>query len=281
MSFTPVVPLAGIAGWRFLQRTQASQQAAFEKSGEIQRDVAYFTENIAKVKTAEDLVADRRLLKVALGAFGLDSEIDKKAFIRKILEEGTTETSSLANRLTDKSYYQLSAAFGFGDSSGSQTATAGFAAKITAAYKTRAFEVAVGETNDNMRLALNFQREIASLAAKDNASWFSVLGSKPLRSVMEKALGLPKEFSQLDIDRQKEILVDKVEKLFGSDKLAVFQDTAIVGKVIDRFLARAQVEEGATSGTSSASAALALLQGMTSSSSASSSGILNLITSNG
>ncbi len=281
MSFAPVVPLAGIAGWRFLQRTQESQQAAFEKSAEVQRDVAYFTENIAKVTTAEELIADRRLLKVALGAFGLDSEIDKKAFIRKILEEGTTDTTSLANKLTDKSFYQLSVAFGFGESSGPQTGTAGFAAKITSAYKTRAFEAAVGETNDNMRLALNFQREIATLAAKDNASWYTVLGSKPLRSVMEKALGLPKEFSQLDIDKQKDILIDKVETLTGGDTLAVFSDTAVVSKVIDRFLARAQLEEGVTTGTSSASAALTLLQGMNSSSGASSSGILNLIASNG
>ena len=45
------------------------------------------------MKSAADLVADRRLLKVALGAFGLEGEIDKKAFIRKVLEEGTDRPS--------------------------------------------------------------------------------------------------------------------------------------------------------------------------------------------
>ena len=90
-------------------------------------------------------MADRQLLKVALGAFGLDSEIDKKAFIRKILEEGTTAPTALANRLTDKSYHKLSAAFGFGDPGGANTGDDGFAAKIVEAYKTRAFEAAVGE----------------------------------------------------------------------------------------------------------------------------------------
>ena len=83
---------------------------------------------------------------MALGAFGLDGEIDKKAFVRKILEEGTTDPASLANRLTDKSFHKLSAAFGFGDTGGARTGEAGFAAKIVEAYKTRAFEAAVGDS---------------------------------------------------------------------------------------------------------------------------------------
>ncbi len=165
MSFQPTIPLAGIAGWRFLQRTQATQEAAFEKGAELKRDIAYFEEKIGSITTPAELVADRRLLKVALGAFGLDSEIDKKAFIRKILEEGTTAPTALANRLTDKSYYKLSEAFGFGDLGGAKTADIGFAAKIVEAYKTRAFESAVGDSNNNMRLAMNFRREIAELAA--------------------------------------------------------------------------------------------------------------------
>ena len=147
---------------------------------------------------------------MALGAFGLESEIDKKAFIRKVLEEGTTDPASLANRLTDKSLDKLAAAFGFGDAGGARTGEAGFAAKIVAAYKTRAFEAAVGEADNNMRLAMNFRREIAELAkGAEGGSWFAVLGSKPLREVFEKAFGLPSQFGQIDIDQQREVLRDK------------------------------------------------------------------------
>ena len=35
MSFQPTIPLPGIAGWRFLERTQASQQAAFNVGNAI------------------------------------------------------------------------------------------------------------------------------------------------------------------------------------------------------------------------------------------------------
>lgn len=277
MSFQPVVPLAGIAGWRFLERTQAAQQAAFEKGPEVQRDVEYFQEKIGSITSAADLVADRRLLKVALGAFGMETEIDKRAFIRKVLEEGTLDPASLANRLTDKSFRKLSAAFGFGPGEGPNTADAGFAAKITDAYKARAFEAAVGGVDNNMRLAMNFRREITTLASvgTDGASWYNVLGSKPLREVFEKAFGLPSSFSQLDIDRQRDILADKAGALFGTDTLAAFRDPAAIEKLTDRFLARAQIEDGPSS-TSPASLALSLLQ---SSSASGSNGILSLLAS--
>jgi Protein of unknown function (DUF1217) len=277
MSFQPVVPMSGIAGWRFLQRTQEKQQATFANDAELKREIAYFDEKIGSVTSAADLVADRRLLKVALGAFGLQDDIGKKAFIRKVLEEGTTAEDALAVRLTDPAYKKLSAAFGFGDAGGARTGAAGFAPSITAAYRTRAFETAVGDVNDNMRLALNFQREIAGLAEGEGKSWYSILGSKPLREVVDKAFGLPKAFAQLDIDKQVEILKDKSSALFGSESLTVFQDQALVGKLIDRFLARAQIEDGVTA-TGPAANALALLQGMNSSSG--SSGIWNLLASN-
>ena len=277
MSFQPVVPLPGIAGWRFLERTQGAQQAAFEKGPELQRDLAYFQEKIGEVGSAADLVADRRLLKVALGAFGLEGEIDKKAFIRKILEGGTTDPAAMANRLTDKSWSKLTAAFGFGDPGGAKTGQVGFAPAIAAAYKTRAFEAAVGDADNNMRLAMNFRREIAELAKGAGGSWYSVLGSKPLRQVIEKAYGLPTAFGQIDIDQQRDVLMDKTSALFGSDALSAFQDPAAVEKVINRFLARAQIEEGAI-GNSPASAALTLLRSMND---GGSQGLLNLLASRG
>ena len=277
MSFQPTIPLAGIAGWRFLERTQGAQQAAFEKGAALQRDIAYFQEKIGSVQSAADLVADRRLLKLALGAFGLEGEIDKKAFLRKILEGGTTDPASLANRLTDKSWYKLAEAFGFGDLGGARTGETGFAAKIVAAYKTRAFEVAVGEASNDMRLAMNFRREIAELAKGEGGSWYSVLGSKPLRQVMEKAFGLPKAFGQIDIDQQREVMRDKAGAMFGTDALTAFQDPANVEKLITRFLARAQIEAG-VSATSPGAGALVLLQSMND---GGSQGLLNLLASRG
>jgi hypothetical protein len=279
MSYQPQVPVSGIAGWRILQRSQETQRAAFDNSADIKSDIAYFEKNIGSVGSTTELMADRRLLKVALGAFGLDEWIDRKAFVRNVLEEGTTEPDSLANKLTEPNFKKLSAAFGFGDAKGAQTATAGFAATITEAYRTRAFEAAVGEADEDMRLALNFKREIADLAGEEGekgGSWYSIVGSKTLSKVAQYAFGLPTDsFGTLDVDRQREILMKKCDALFGSSDLSVFQDPDNVNKFIDRFLARSQLENGSTNTTGS-SPALTLLQ---SSGSSGSQGLLNLLMS--
>lgn len=252
MSFAPLLPAGGVVGFRLLAATEPAQRAAFERQPEITRDVAYFTNKIADVRTAEDLVADQRLMRVALGAFGLDEEIDKAAFMRKILAEGSEDQDAFANRLVDPRYKRFARAFGFGDTLGARTADVGFASAITEAYQERQFEIAVGEQNDSLRLALNFRREIRTFATSSDpagAAWFSAMGDLPVREVLEGALGFPSGASQLDIDRQRDEFRDLNSKTFGSNSLAVFEDPANVDKAITRFLARRSIEEGPSANT--------------------------------
>ncbi len=277
--FQPVTPLSGIAGWRFLERTQEAQQVAFDKSPQISREVDYFKENIGKVTSAADLIQDHTLFKVALGAYGLDEQINAKFFMRKILEEGTLEPDALANRLVDKRFFDFAQAFGFGDLGGPWTGQANFGDKVTDAYKIRQFEVAVGANDEALRLAMSFKREIethANGSQSDNAAWFSIMGKPPLRQVLETAYNLPQAFGQLDLDRQREILREETRDVLGSDKVTVFQDEAAVDTLIDRFLARSQIAAGPQAGTPG-SAALTLLQSQNSFSAV---GQINLILSN-
>ena len=246
MTFTPALPLTGYAGWVFLKRTAATQQAALEKQPELTRDEAYFREKIGKVNSAEELVADRRLLKVALGAFGLENDINNKAFIQKVLADGTLTEGSLANRLADKQYQKMSAAFGFGDFTTPRSKLSDFPDKILAAYKTRSFETAVGTQNGDLRLAMNAEREVGEMVAKtstsNDANWYAVMGSTPLRRVFEKALGLPSAFATLDIDRQLEVLKEKSKSQLGTDQISDFADPAIKDKLLRRFLIRSEAE---------------------------------------
>ena len=262
MSFSPIVPFGGYSGWAFLKRTMAEQKEAFVAAPSLARDEDYFRAKIGSVKTAEDLVSDRRLLTVALGAYGLDSDINNRFFIQKVLEGGTLKPEALANRLADKQYLALSAGFGFGDFSIPRTQLSDFADKTVEAYRTRQFEAAVGEQNDDMRLALNAERELSKLAGRsisDDAKWFTIMGSAPLRQVFEKALGLPSSFASLDLDLQLATLQEKAEKAFGSKEVAQFADPQNVEDLVSKFLIRSEAL-ASFSGTSSASMALTLLQ---------------------
>ncbi len=261
MSYTPVLPLSGYAGWTLLNRTMKVQTAAFNKSPEILRDEDYFRAKIKSVKMADQLVSDRRLLKVALGAFGLASDIDNKAFIKKILSDGTLTSSALANRLADKRYQQFSAAFGF-DLSIPATQVSTFADTIVTAYKSREFESAVGDQDADLRLALNAQRELPTIAAKsstETTKWLTILGRSPLTTVFQKALGLPSSIGSLNLDQQLGIYQTKAEAVFGNGGISQFKDSTKVDAVIKKFLIRSQADQ-LISQTSSGSLALTMLQ---------------------
>ncbi|MBR9841781.1 MAG: DUF1217 domain-containing protein [Rhodobacteraceae bacterium] len=262
MSFQPILPLGGLAGWAFLKRTQDRQQTAFETAPELTRDTDYFKAKIGDVNSAEELVADRRLLRVALGAFGLSDDLDSQFFIRKVLEEGTLSEDSFANKMTDSRYKELSAAFGFGDYDTPRTKISDFGNKIVESYLERSFEVAVGEQDDSMRLAMNAERELAKLADKDisaDAKWYLVMGSSPLREVFETAFALPSGFGQLDLDQQLEVFRDKTASLLGNRDIDQFADAEATEALVERYLLMSQIAN--TSTTSSAQIALTLLQG--------------------
>ncbi|MEM8569722.1 MAG: DUF1217 domain-containing protein [Pseudomonadota bacterium] len=274
MAYQVQVPLAGIAGWRYLERTHEAQKAVFETDTIMQREIAYFEENIGSVTSAADLVADRRLLEFALTAYGLEDDAYKKALVRTILEGGTEDEEALANRITVSGYKEMAEDFGFGNSSGSQTATDGFAAKIVAAYKEQRFETAVGDQNEHLGLAMTLKRKIGELSEGEGKSWYTVLGDKDLRQIFEGAFGLPSAFVNIDIDQQARMIEKKADQMFGGSSLTVFQDETNIDKLILRYLARKQVEEGWVNPGSPAASALTLLQNRDGNGSY---GIMNLI----
>lgn len=261
--FRPAIPLEGLAGWRLLQRTYDTQFQAFSKSAVLKRDTEYFRENIGKIKTAEDLVSDRRLLTVALGAFGLQDDINNRFFIKKILEEGTIRKDALANRFSDKRYRDLSATFGFGPGEIKRNRLSTFPDQIIGAYQRQSFEVAVGEQSQTLRIALSAERSFAELAnntSSERTKWFEVMGQPPLRQLFETAFNLPASFSQIDIDQQQQLLSDYSRKHFGTSDPAKFADPALQEKLITRFTAMSQMREAAASFAGNA-AALTLLRG--------------------
>ena len=262
MSFQPVLPLSGFTGWGFLKRTMARQQAVQQALPVQQRDEAYFRDRIGKADTAEKLVNDKRLLRIALTAFGLEGDVNSKAFIQKVLEGGTLKEGSLANKLADKQYAKFAAAFGYGDFSVPRTKISTFADEILAQFRARSFETAVGEQNNTYRLAMNAERELPALASRtisETAKWYTVLGNAPLREVMQTALGLPKSFSSIDLDQQVSVLKRRTEAAFGSSDIGQFKDPARLEALTRRFILQSAMQ-GQQAATSPAATALTLLR---------------------
>ncbi|WP_288586798.1 DUF1217 domain-containing protein, partial [uncultured Methylobacterium sp.] len=79
----------------------------------VARDTAYYQANIGKVKSIDDFMADTRLYNYAVKAFGLEDMGYAKAFMRKVLTEGTDSSAAFANRLADDRYVAFAKAFDF------------------------------------------------------------------------------------------------------------------------------------------------------------------------
>lgn len=258
MSYQPVVIGPGIAGWRFLQSTLDRQKASFSASAVLERETEYFSKAIPHIRSAEDLVSDRRLLIVALGAFGLGDDIDNRFFLRRILEEGTTARDALANRLADSRYAELSQAFGFGPNETTRTGSLDFATSILSRYQSQAFEQAVGKQSEAMRVALFANREMTDptkINGSDDAAWFKMMAAPPMRRFFETALGFPPAMSQLDLDKQLQMFRSKSRQVFGTDRFADLKRPDVLNKMTNLFLAR---EQALASFVASSPAAVAL-----------------------
>ena len=263
MTFQPVLPFGGLQGWMYLERTYETQLETFGAQAQMQRDVAYFKENIGSITSAEELVSDRQLRKVVLGAFGLQDDLPNIYFVQRILGDGTSTDDALANKLADTRYREFSAAFGLGPGELRRSGSSQLMSDIADKYLAQSFEAAVGEQDSTMRIALNGMREVAEMASaatSENTKWYTILGQAPLRELFQTALGLPDSFGQADLDLQLGVFQDRLQSMTGSSSISQFSDPEVLDRLINVYHARSQIAASSVS-TSSAATALALLSG--------------------
>lgn len=246
MSFQPIILGNGLPAWSLLNRTLSTQQEMHSKNQIIQSDTRYFSENFASMKTADDIVSDRRILRVILGAYGLSDDIENKFFIKKIMNEGSTEPTAFANKLSDQRYRSLASDFDFSTKSPNLGTRSELMSQTIERFQRQAFEEAVGASSNDMRLGLTFQRTLSELVQSTNtnsAAWYQLMATPPLREVMQKALGFPQEFANLEIDDQFRRFQDKSESVFGSSDLSEMSEQRLSDEIIRRFLILQQTSQ--------------------------------------
>ena len=213
----------------------------------VGRETAYYKENIGKVKSIDDFMADSRLYNYAMKAFGLEDMAFAKAFVRKILTEGITKNDAMANKLTDKRYKEFATVFDFEGKGAEMTDSAAVQQGVVDKYLRQTLETEAGNQNEGVRLALYFQRKAPTLT---NA--YEILGDKALLSMIQTTFGWSPSISSADIDRQAKMIEDKVD-------FTKLSDPDYVSKLISRFTAMYEVSNPNTS--SPASVASLLLGG--------------------
>ncbi len=260
--YNPVIPTSGFAGWNFLQATYDRQLQSHSDSVTVANDRNYMLEKLSSPITQEDFLDDRRLLGAVMAAFDLGGEEWKRGFIDKALTEAADPESSFLARLNNPQYTAFAEMFR--PSGGIIALSEEKLAELSQDYNRETFETAVGDVDNSMRLALNFQSGISELVGENSsekAILYRMLGSVPVRTVLETATGLPTDIRSLSLDKQADMLQDRLSSQFGISDLNQLKDPEMIDKVLTRFQAIESINQGVTA-TTPGSTALTLLQGI-------------------
>ena len=207
----------------------------------VRTETAYYTANIGKVKSIDDLMSNSRLYAYAMTAYGLDASIDNTDMMRKVLEDGVRDPDSYANKMTDKRYAAFAGAFNFEAYGDKATTYNPVLQPVADKFMRQTLEEDAGQSNEGVRLALYFQRKAPALT-----NWYEVLADKALASVVRTAFGLPDSFAAADIDKQVQLFERRMD-------IADFADPQKLEKFITRFTSLYEINNPTSPALSAAS----------------------------
>ncbi len=211
--------LTATVTYNMITRNMQSSLDRIAARPDVERESAYYLENIGDVETIDDLLNDDRLYRFAMKAHGLEDMIYAKAFMRKVLEEGSHDDKSFANQLADNRYKDFAETFDFETFGTATTATSATQQGTVDRFLRQSLEEDTGAQNEGARLALYFERKAA-----DIETVYNILGDQALLKVVQTTFNIPEETSMMDIDQQA-VMIERfldIEDLQDSDKLSEF-----------------------------------------------------------
>ncbi|MDJ0929488.1 DUF1217 domain-containing protein [Breoghania sp.] len=206
----------------------------------LERESAYYLENMENVTSIDEFLEDDRLFDYAMKAFGLEDMDYAKTFMRKVLEEGIDDDDSFAKQFTDGKYAAFAETFNFARYGEVTTTFEATRQDVVDAYLRQTLEEKEGSSNEGVRLALYFSRQVS-----DIESAYDILADQALAEVVYTALGLPDEFASADIDKQAEYIEERIN-------IEDFQDPEALQTFLERFSAMYDLQNETATATSPA-----------------------------
>lgn len=127
---------------------------------------------------------------------------------------------------------------------GAKVGDAATVEQIVSLYTQARFEESLGETSETLRKAIYAKRTLPGIT-----SWYSIIADRNLAGVVQEVLGLPDSFGRLDVDQQKAMFERRMS-------LSDFQDSAKLGRLLDRYVAKSSTAEAQAMASSTGLASL-------------------------
>jgi hypothetical protein len=191
---------------------------------QVERETAYFEQNIGSVTSASQLVSNTRLYTYVMTAFGLSDMMNAKALITKVLEGGTA-SNSFAASLNDPRYTALVSAFNFKTDGAATTSSSSTVSTTVANYNEQTLENNTSQENPGAQMALYFRRMASSIT-----SVYSILGNATLLKTVETAYDLPSTLSLESLTAQAQTISQNLD-------VSQLSNTTYLDKFLNRFTA--------------------------------------------
>src|SRR5579871_3243866 len=154
------------ASYLQIENNLARSQAMVSAEPMVQNATAYYQANIGKVTSIDDFVNNYQLFSYAMTAFGLSNMTYAKGLMTKLLEGGVSDSTSLANTMSDPRFKAFATAFDFtGKGAAAVVKSDAATTNVTSQYLQQSLETDVGQTNQGVQLAVYFKRKAASVTS--------------------------------------------------------------------------------------------------------------------
>lgn len=204
--------LSTITAYQLVAKNLTRSLANTAKQPDIARESQYYLSKIGQIKTIDDFLADRRVFAFAMKAFGLDDMVNAKAYMKKVLTEGTDSQTAFANKLSDPRFKEFATAFNFARYGKDTTVFDRTRQAVVDKYVRNALEDQVGETSAGAKLALYFQRK-----APDIKSAYQIMADKELLNIALTTIGLDSSAAQMPLDKLASVISEKIDVTKLSD----------------------------------------------------------------
>ncbi len=214
--------------------TEDEKKAAKTKAEEESK---YYTTQIQKIETLDDLLKDKRLVDIVLIGAGIDPESVTTDYLKKMFTSDLNDRKSFIN--TDPNgmkYREIVSGFNFDKDGKIVTGEAGQIQTrrgLTMTfdlYLNQTLEESEGEDNAGVRLALYFKRKAPEITTP-----YDLLADNALMQVIRTAYSMPEGLKSAKIETQAAY----IERLMDIKDL---QDPAELEKLMKRFTALYDVE---------------------------------------
>lgn len=217
-------------------------QAYTAQTPAVQNATQYFQKNIGSVTSAQELVDNPRLFDYAMSAFGLSDMTYAKGLMEKVLQQGVTSSTALANTLNNQNIHAFAEAFDFADNGSTTTSSSSLVNQVINKYIENSLETSQGQQDPGVQLALYFQAN-----APNVTNVYGILADPNLLTVVQTALGISPMTGLEPIDTQARMLESKLN-------LSDFQNPTKLQSFIERFCAEYDANNN-SSGLSAGSSA--------------------------